>query len=738
MNKKWVIHTKNKFGRNSIIKTVAVLIKLRDSALSLRQKTISQNTSGGVTFTNPGQSGTSFRNRMQSIRVQLFIGLLIPIVFLAIYGVVSYKKSEAAIISNYEASASDTMDAISKYMNLGFNMIEKSSLELTLDINFKEFFDLTAEEAISKTKSYADINDRISVNASANNFISEIHLIGKNGLGMSTSGKINGNLYDSVTQSDIGKEFKEKKAQFLWRGEHSELDKIMPKDGDTYSKDSYATSAIRKMSNGKGYVIVDVSRKQITDMFSEYDMGAGSILGFISSDGRETLTNTDKASVFSSLPYYKKALVKEEPSGYSYEKYNGEDYLFIYSKFKNVNGTVCTLIPKKTILNKVQNIKTLNIVFVTASCIIAIFVVFLIAGGVSRAINALKKSIFQISRGDLTVKFDTKRKDEFLALSNGMSDMMEHMRTLIGEVQEVGGTVSSSALSLTNTAGDMLDATKGISRTIEDVGQGIVHQAEDTERCLIQMSNLSDQINQVYKNTNENEGIANNTQAVAREGLLIIGELSNKSKATSEITQDVIRKIQEFKVQSKKIEGFVNIINTIAAQTNLLSLNASIEAARAGEAGHGFAVVASEIRKLADKTVNAANQIQNTVKDVDIQNKETVNTAQQAENIVASQTESLAKTVSVFDNINSHVNDLASNLSDILKRLKAIEIVKNETLNAIQNISAVTEQTAASSQEVNATAQNQIDSVERLREAAIILESDAKKLQDAIKIFKIS
>lgn len=733
-----MIHTKNKVVHSGIIKFVGVFNKLRNSEYLNRHKTISQNISGGESAADRKKESTSFRNKLKSIKIQLSIGLLIPIVFLAVYGIVSYKKSEEAIISNYEASASDTMNAISKYMNLGLSMIEKSSLEITLDINFKDFFNLSAEEAISSVKSYNDIKDRISLNASANNFISEIHLIGKNGLGMSTAGEINSNLYDSITQSDIGKEFKEKKAQYLWRGEHSELDQVMPKGTHVYNKDSYAASVIRKMSGGQGYIVVDVSTKQIKDMFSEYDMGAGSILGFITADGRETLINTNAASIFKDLSYYKKALESKELGGYSYNKYNGEEYLFIYSKFKNVNGTVCALIPESTILDKVKNIKTLNIVFVTVSCIIAIFVVFLIAGGISRAINILKKSIFQVSKGDLTVKFDTKRKDEFLALSNGMSDMIAHMRTLIGEVQEVGGTVSSSALSLTNTAGDLLDTTKGISGTIEEIGQGIVQQAGDTERCLIQMSNLSDQINQVYKSTNDNEQIANNTQAVALEGMNIIGELNNKSKATSEITQDVIRKIQEFKVQAKKIEGFVNIINTIAAQTNLLSLNASIEAARAGEAGHGFAVVAAEIRKLADKTVNAASQIQNTVKDVDTQNRETVDTAQRAESIVASQTEALARTVSVFDNISSHVNDLANNLNDILKRLKTIETVKNDTLTAIQNISSVTEQTAASSQEVNATAQNQIDSVERLREAAVVLEDDAKKLEDAIKIFKIS
>lgn len=698
----------------------------------------SLKSSGTKTNINGKKLILALISKFQSIKVKLALGLLVPILLLAFYGMVSYTKSADALISNYEISSRDTMDAISKYMNLGFNMIEKSSLEITQDINFKKFFGLSYEEAMGSTKTYDDTHDRIALIATGNNFISEIHVIGMNGVDMSTIGEINSNLYSQVTKSNIGNEFKTKKLQSFWTSDHSDLDKAMPTGGEVYGKDSYATSFATKIGVGQGYLIVDVSSKQIKDMFAGYDMGKGSILGFISADGRETLSNTDAASIFTNLPYYKKALESDKPSDYSYQKYSGKDYLFVYSKFADVSGIVCVLIPESTILSKVSGIKALSIVFVSLSCIIAILIVFLITSGISRSISSLKKSILQVSKGDLTVKFDTRRKDEFLSLSNGISDMMEHMRTLIGEVKQVGGAVSGSAVGLTTTAGDLLEATRGISRTVDEIGQGIIQQAGDSEHCFVQMSNLSDQINQVYNNANEIGRIASNTQSVASEGMQIIDELNDKSKATSEITQDIVLKIQEFSSRSKKIEGFVNLINNIASQTTLLSLNASIEAARAGAAGHGFAVVAGEIRKLADQSLTAAKQIQSTVKDIDIQNRETVNTAERAESIVASQTEALAKTVSVFDNISRHVNDLASNLSDIIKRLKTIETAKDDTLNAIQSISAITEETSASSEEVNATTQNQVDSVERLQEAAILLKQDAEKLEDAIRIFKIS
>lgn len=684
-----------------------------------------------------GQKDGLLWDKLNSIKYRLAIGLIVPIILLSVFGIVSYKKAEDAIISNHVASTHNTIDAIGRYMNFGLNMADKAALEITQDINFKDFFDLSYNEAKSNTKTYDDIYDRISMNTLANSFISSIHLIGSNGISMSTSGEIKDYLYDTIAKSEINQEFKTKKTAYLWRGEHAFLDDAMPAGSQPYRTDSYATSLIRKIGTGKGYLIADISSEQIKKMFAEYDLGEGSILGFITGDGRETLSIDGSEKVFSDLPYYQNAMASEELSGYSYEKYNNKGYLFVYSKFKDVDGAVCALIPESTILSKVNGIRTLSILFVTLSCVIAVLIMFLITNDVTRKIHYLNTSIAQIAEGDLTTKLEVKTKDEFSDLSNGISNMVAHMRNLIGEVQKVSSTVSGSARSLTGAAGELLDATKGISKAIDEIGQGMVQQSEDAEKCLNQMSNLSDQINQVYGSTNEIEQIADNTQNVANEGLYMIEELSSKSKATSEITQEVIRKIHEFKVQSKTIEGFVNVIDSIASQTNLLSLNASIEAARAGSAGRGFAVVAEEIRKLADQSLDAAKQIKNTVKAIDALNQETVKTAEQAENIVASQIEALNKTVDAFNNISKHINDLVSNLNDILARLKTIETAKDDTLNAVQSISAVTQQTSAATQEVNATAQNQIDTMERLRQAAMALESDARKLEDAIRLFRI-
>lgn len=679
--------------------------------------------------------------KLLNIRVKLFIGLLVPVVLLGIYGWKSYQMSENAIIHNYEISSAGTLNAVSDYLGFGMNIIDEKTMELIAKPDIRVYFNKKegdTADIMGTLNQQNSIQSDIGLSKDTNSFIAGVHLLGVNGKGISTAAPISKTLYAAFIDSPEAKLLEDKAVQSVWVGSHTGLDEQLV-DGDVkYTTNDYAMSIIRKMNTNNGFVVIDVSKQQVLDMFAKYDLGEGSIVGLVNNDGREVLTGTEEEKVFSNLPKFAEIASGVEPSGYFYDTYNNEEYLFLYSKGINTNIVLCALIPKSTILNQVEDIKKLNVTFVVVACIFAALMIIFIAGGVSIAISSLMKSISQASKGDLTTQFFSKSNDEFRVLSDGIANMMKSMRNLIGEVQEVGSKVSSSAGSMSDTSEEVLVAAKDISQTIDDIEKGVVQQAGDTEQCLLQMSGLSEQINHVYNNTSEIEMIADNTKVIAGEGIVIVNELNEKSKATADITHNVIAKIQEFEVQSKNIAGFVTIINEIASQTNLLSLNASIEAARAGDAGRGFAVVADEIRKLADQSVQAANQIHNIVQEITAKTKDTINTAKQAESIVASQTEALNKTVQVFDFINDHVNDLANNLNNISIGIKKIETAKSDTMDAIQNISAVSEETAAASQEVSATALNQIDSVERLRIAAFELANDAKIMEESIKVFKIS
>lgn len=719
---------KNKEGRRALLhinKLSKKNDKLKDAAKEVKQKKDK--------VVKDFEEKRGFINQFKGIRAKILGAFLIPVILMGVFGVVSYQKSSQAIIATYEANSVETLSAVSNYLDLGLDSVTDKMVELLLSDNLGNYFLRTnKEDTLDDYQKFKKLQKDTYVIGETNKFVKNVHIMGDVGNGISTVGSAPKDLYEQYMASDEGKAIAEKKVRYNWVGYHNFIDEVLKIDNNSYS-----ISLIGSMPTIRGYIIMDISTKELLKAFEDINIENGTIVGFITPDGRETVINEGITDAFAGSEFYNTAVEAPEEHGNSYVEYQGDDYLFTYSKVGDTGSMVCALIPKAFIINQAESLKNLNILFVTAACLIAIILGSFISGGIGVAIGKLMKSIANAAKGDLTIEFHTKRHDEFKFLSKGLTDMTSGMRNLIGEVAVVGGKVTDSADSLSATSEIILSATRDISVTIDEIEKGVVQQAEDTENCLTQMSKLSDKINQVYDNTYEIEKIAGDTKGVVEKGIVIIDELNDKTKATADVTHVVIKDIEDLEVQSRNIGNFVEMINEIASQTNLLSLNASIEAARAGDAGKGFAVVADEIRKLADQSVQAVNQIQGIVSAIQGKTKGTVVSAKQAEEIVESQTESLKRTIRAFEDINIYVEKLVTNLEDISHGVKGIESAKEDTLEAISNISAVAQQTAAASEEVSATANGQIGSVESLSAAALELAGDAKTLETAIKIFKI-
>lgn len=672
-------------------------------------------------------------NKLLETRTKIILTVLVPVVFMAVYGFVSYNQSSKAITSSYEANMNQTVEAVSNYIGLGLSTVQDKAVELMIGTSVSNYYvRINKEDTIEDFNNLKNLQQDAMVVDQTNDFVSDVYFFANTGKPVVTNGSAPADLYDQFLATDEGKTLASKKLASKWVGSHSSLDEILGRDGTKYSM-----AIVTRMNTANGFIIIDIDKKEIKKSLESITNVKGSIAAVIAPDGKETNTTESGDEVFSNTDFYKASLNSKETDDSKYVTYNGSSYLYVYNSIGETGSLVCALIPKAEILKKVNALKVLNIIFVLVSSLLAIIIGYVIAVGIGKAIRKLMVSISKAAKGDLTVTFDTRKKDEFGVLAKSLDDMTSSMKQLIGEVYQVGTKVTQSSVELSQTSDQILTSTKGISLTIDEIEGGVVQQADDTEKCLGQMSRLSDQISQVYTNTHEIEKKAMDTRDVVGEGLVTIDELGEKAKATSEVTQTVIKSIEELEVKSRSISSFVGIINEIASQTNLLSLNASIEAARAGEAGRGFAVVADEIRKLADQSVEAVRQIQDIVKDIQNKTQGTVESAKEAGEIVNSQTDALNKTISTFEKINTYVGGLVSNLDNIAVGVKGIESAKEDTLDAIQSISAVSQETAAASEEVSATANMQISAVENMSHSATELAEDAKNLEKAIKSFKI-
>ena len=670
---------------------------------------------------------------LRGIQVKLIGAFMIPVILFVIIGFMIYSKCSTTLNSTYEASANTSVGTLEEYLGLGFENIELMATRLSINSAITSYY--TGSEVKSESM-LMDAKVALSNESTADKFIDHIIVCAKSGTACSEEGAIRGDVYNAFVESEEGKNVESEIGMgSMWISSHPAIDEVTG-----YDSDEYALSLVTVLKNNSnksvGYIIIDVKTSFIQDILDNAQISDNSIKGFVLEDGSQVLSG-DSDIKFTDTDFYQEALAGENLQGSKEVSYEGADYLFTYSRIEGTNMLVCAMVPQKEIMAGAQAILRYTLIAVAICAVIAIVVGSVLASGISKAIRQVNRVLKKTSDGDLTGQISMKRKDEFNVLSSSITNMIGSMKDLILKMTNVSGHVSDSAVQVGTNSEVLLEVTKNITEAVDYINSGISQQAQDTESCLEQMNGLAERINVVHENTDEISEIAQEAQGAIENGMVIVANLGEKVQGTTEVTETIIREIRELNKESIAINSIIGTINEIAEQTNLLSLNASIEAARAGEAGRGFAVVSEEIRKLAEQSGNAGNQIGEIINHIQERLAATIETAGLAGESVAFQTEALNNTVDVFKNISQQVSKLAEDVEKITQSVGGIEQAKDDTMNAIESISTTSNQTESASEELARSTEKQLQAVEVLNDAVKRLQMDAEDLDTSVSIFKV-
>ena len=693
---------------------------------SVETKSIEKKNKKEKTVT--GVRNGKIKNKITSV-------FLIPIGLIILLGIVCYQTAANALKSETETATEDTVGAMGEYMDLLCNTVETRVVEILNNDDLNKYYLKYYKSADTESMSYfKNAKTALVTTKGTCNYLEAFYVFAENGNPItSTSLVIPSDAYTDYMASEEGSVWTDtSRNKGIWNGYHSFLDNTIGSKAD-----SYGIQYTRQLTKANAVVIFDIKKNTIEEMLDGIDCGEDGYAALVTPDGREiknTIKRDQVENVFVGNSFMESAWQAEE-AGHTYVTYQGQKCLFTYTPIGNTGLLICTLIPQSTLLVHVALIRNITIVIVILACIIAFVIGSMLANGISGEVKNTVRELQKVADGDLTVSFISRRNDEFKTLSDSVSLTLTSIRKILSDMRMFGDRVKSAADDLTGTSDDMVESMSNINSAVSEVGKGVVEQASDTEQVLKMVSDFAKIMKLVSQNTLEMQQSAQTAIETSSKGETFVAELNEKSAQTVHITNVLAENINDVQIRSEDIGSIVDTINEIAEQTNLLSLNASIEAARAGEHGRGFAVVAEEIRKLADQSMQAGNQIKGIVDN--IQNTTTVTTqsAKDAEVLMHNQVENIESTVAVFGEIKTAVDVLVEGLSNVVRQVETMMRDTDRILASIENISAVSEEAAASTEEVTATVTSQLDEVRRFAEEIDTLSKQAGELENSMQKF---
>lgn len=374
--------------------------------------------------------------------------------------------------------------------------------------------------------------------------------------------------------------------------------------------------------------------------------------------------------------------------------------------------------------------------------VLSLLLVFLIGRIITKMITqplqTVSAAVKEVAAGNLAIaRLDLDAEDETGQVAAAVNDMLVNLKKLVSKVSLSAEQVAASSQQLTASAEQTALASTQIASSITDVAQGTHTQLKDIDESSSAIEQMSASVQQIAANMNYACAASQQAANAAEDGgnkiVTAINQMTHIEKVVTE-SADVVHTLGE---RSKEIGQIVETISGIASQTNLLALNAAIEAARAGEAGRGFAVVAEEVRKLAEQSQEASQQIARLISGIQEDTAKAVSSMNTGTHEVKIGSEVVAGAGETFKIISERVNGVSAQVQDVSAVTQQMASGSQQIVASIRNISQISQANVAQTQNVSAATQEQSATMQEIAAASQGLARLAQDLQVSVQAFRI-
>lgn len=421
-----------------------------------------------------------------------------------------------------------------------------------------------------------------------------------------------------------------------------------------------------------------------------------------------------------------------------------EQYYVVYHPMKNTNGEVvgCLFAGRPAtqvnsyITSKMMHVIITSIVIAAISVVAVVICVLMIR----KSLAMTGKVMDQLAEGDLTATVPEpllRQNDELGDMGRGVNRLQKELARVLGRVNDAIKVLSNSGKELSSMASQTSNTADEIGHAVEDISKGAVSQAEEIENASSDIGQMASIIAKIVESVASLDGTSDLMKRAGDSSNAIIHDLSISNDKTMEAIERIGEQVHATNESANHISEAIQLITSIAEETNLLSLNASIEAARAGEQGKGFAVVANQIQKLAEQSNESAKKVGEIIDNLLKDSEKTVSVMDDVRKIVDEQHEKLTQTKREFTNVSNGIDASREETSEIKEQTNDCDSARVRVEDVIQNLSAISQENAAATQQTTASMQELNVTINLLAESAGDLTDLSDTLEKEIAFFKL-
>lgn len=353
------------------------------------------------------------------------------------------------------------------------------------------------------------------------------------------------------------------------------------------------------------------------------------------------------------------------------------------------------------------------------------------------ALNIMVHVCDKLSSGNFVVHTEpSQRRDELGDLQRALYYMTMKIGDLLKEVSKTTEQMAAASQQLNSSSMESANAATSVAQSVADAAAVVVQQQTAVTNGTDSVASISQSVKSISQETEEVSQEADQAAKKAEAGNLVVEKSVNQIHSVEEKARTTAQLVDELGARSQEIGAIVDTISDLAGQTNLLALNAAIEAARAGEQGRGFAVVAEEVRKLAEQSATAAQQIADLIGRIQDDTSKAVAAMDSGRQAVVQGAESVVGLRQVFEEINGLVVDVAGKIEGMSDSIQQVAGQSSEITHHMEQIDTGAAKVADNMQSISAATEEQSASAQEIASASDSLARQAQEVQESLQKFK--